>query len=169
MRHALLVDKLTTAICSAAQMRETPGFKPLFSAEAMRSAGAWARKPCLCNVTFALQGYSAADLRNGGGFTDVLELLRGGYTASLLRECGCSLHELHKHLSLQQLWDAGFSASQLLKYGAQLQQLRQCGVAAAEARACGCGCGELLAAGYDVRALKDVGFTVQQLHAAGCR
>lgn len=150
-------------------MREKPGFRPLFSAEAMRSAGSRARNPLLFNVTRAVQGYSAADLRNGGGFTDVRELLRGGYTASMLRECGCSIHELHTHLSLQQLWDAGFSASQLLKYGAQLRQLRECGVAAAEAKACGCGCGEMLAAGYDVRALKDGGFTAEQLHAAGCR
>jgi hypothetical protein len=125
--------------------------------------------PAYTNVTLALQGYTAADLRNGGGFNDVLELLRGGYTASVLRECGCSLLELREHLTLPQLRNAGFSPSQLLKYGAQLQELRECGVAAAEVSSCGCSCSELLAAGYDVRALKDCGFTVRQLHAAGCR
>jgi ribosomal protein L13E len=124
---------------------------------------------CCLLLTHSAQGFSASSLRHGGGFTDARELLRGGYSASELRECGFSLLELQKHLTPQQLWGAGFSAAQLLKHGVELHRLRDIGVAALDVKECGCSCDKLLAAGYDIRALVVGGFTVQDLKAAGCR
>jgi intracellular multiplication protein IcmE len=116
-----------------------------------------------------LQGYSAAALKDGGGFTDARELLCGGYTGTELRECGFRLRELKLLLTTEQLLQAGFSAAQLLQQGKLLHELRECGVAADDLRSSGRNCSELLAAGYDLRALVLGGFTVWELHAAGCK
>jgi hypothetical protein len=117
----------------------------------------------------SILGFSAASLKNGGGFTDAHELLCAGYTGQELRECGFSLHELMKHLAHRELWQAGFPAAQLLKHGVPVQELRVFGAASAYLKSCGCACDELLSAGYDVRDLLNGGFAVQELQAAGCR
>ena len=116
-----------------------------------------------------LAGYSAASLRNGGGFSDAHELLRGGYTGAELRDCGFKLDELRPHLTTRQLLQCGFSASHVLQQGATLLELRECGVAADVLKAGGCSCSDMIAAGYDERALLAAGFTVQELLSVGCR
>jgi hypothetical protein len=122
-----------------------------------------------CHVTRELAGYSAASLRNGGGFSDAHELLRGGYTGAELRDCGFKLDELRPHLTTRQLLQCGFSASHVLQQGATLLELRECGVAADVLKAGGCSCSDMIAAGYDERALLAAGFTVQELLSVGCR
>jgi hypothetical protein len=114
-------------------------------------------------------GYTAAALRDGGGFTNAHELLCGGYTGTQLRESGFSLRELMKFLTTQQLLDSGFASSQLLAQGKRVHELKLCDVPAQDLRLCGVSCVDMLAAGYDARQLISGGFTVQELQAAGHR